>query len=97
MNNFFDAGKLADELQTLVSDAEALLRATAGDASEKATEARERAEEQIQALRDRLSSLQDEFRGSARQVDSYIRDNPWKAIAVAGGVALLIGLIMGRR
>ena len=30
MNQFFDAGKLADDLHALVSDAEALLRATAG-------------------------------------------------------------------
>ena len=97
MNNFFDAGKLADDLHALVSDAEALLRGMAGDAGEKAGEARERAEESIRVLRGRLEDLESQVRGGARQVDSYVRDNPWKAIAVAGGVALLLGLIMGRR
>jgi ElaB/YqjD/DUF883 family membrane-anchored ribosome-binding protein len=95
--NQFDAGKLADDLHMLVSDAEALLRATAGNAGEKASEARERAEESLRALRGRLSSLEREVTGRARFVDGYVRENPWKAVAVAGGVALLVGLLMGRR
>lgn len=96
MTQFFDAGKLADDLHALVSDAEALLRATAGQAGEKATEAREKAEESLEALRERLSDLQDVVQGRAKQVDSYVRDNPWQALAIAGGVALLVGLLMGR-
>ena len=35
-------------------------------------------------------------RGRARQVDGYVRDNPWQALAIAGGVALLVGILMGR-
>ena len=96
MTQFFDAGKLADDIHALVSDAEALLRATAGQAGEKASEARERAEESLQALRDRLDDLQDTVKGGARQVDGYVRDNPWQALAIAGGVALLLGILMGR-
>src|SRR5262249_22989265 len=48
-----NVGKLADDLQTLVSDAEELLRATAGVAGEKASEARDRAEESLRAVRSR--------------------------------------------
>jgi ElaB/YqjD/DUF883 family membrane-anchored ribosome-binding protein len=95
--NQFDPGKLAEDLHTLVSDAEELLRATAGNAGEKATEARERAEETLRALRGRLASAQREVRGRARAVDGYVQDNPWTAIAMVGGVALLVGLLMGRR
>ena len=95
-DQFFDAGKLADDLHALVSDAEALLRATAGQAGEKASEARERAEESLQALRDRMSGLEDVVKGRAKQVDGYVRDNPWQALAIAGGVALLVGILMGR-
>jgi ElaB/YqjD/DUF883 family membrane-anchored ribosome-binding protein len=96
MTQFFDAGKLADDLHALVSDAEALLKATAGQAGEKASEARERAEESLQALRERLAGLEDVVKGRARQVDSYVHDNPWQALAIAGGVALLVGILMGR-
>jgi len=97
MNEFFDAEKLADEVHTLVNDAEALLRATADGAGEKASEARKSAEESLRALRSRLASLEREVKGRARVVDGYVHDNPWTAIAVVGGVALLVGLLVGRR
>ena len=87
-------GEIAEELRTLVSDAEALLRSTtnAGGA-----EVQQRAQATLQDLRARLSALEDTVRSRARDVDSYVRDNPWQAVAVVGGVALLLGLAMGRR
>jgi ElaB/YqjD/DUF883 family membrane-anchored ribosome-binding protein len=90
-------GKLADDLQTLVSDAEELLRATAGTAGEKASEARERAEESLRAVRSRLASVERDLKGRARVVGDYVEDNPWQAIAVVGGIALILGLVMGRK
>jgi ElaB/YqjD/DUF883 family membrane-anchored ribosome-binding protein len=92
-----NVGKLADDLQSLVSDAEELLRATAGVAGEKASAARDRAEESLRAVRSRLKSVERDLTGRARVVGEYVEDNPWKAIAVAGGVALVIGLLMGRK
>ncbi len=92
-----NVGKLADDLQTLVGDAEELLRATANSAGEKAGEARERAEESLRAVRARLASVERDLRGRARVVGDYVEDNPWQAIAVAGGIALILGLLMGRK
>jgi ElaB/YqjD/DUF883 family membrane-anchored ribosome-binding protein len=89
--------KLADDLQTLVSDAEEFLRATAGIAGETASEARDRAEESLRAVRSRVRSVQRDLTGRARVVGDYVEDNPWTAIAVAGGIALVIGLLMGRK
>ena len=94
MTDVFNGGKLAEELRALVSEAEALLRTsteTGGAAG------REQAEATIADLRKRLTSLERQVRSRAREVDDYVRDNPWQAVAVAGGVALLLGLIMGRR
>ena len=55
----------------------------------------------LAAARSALSDGAQQVRGQAQQVtrttDSYVRDNPWQAVAVAGGVALLLGLIMARR
>ena len=90
----FDGGRLADELRTLMSEAEALLRTSAGSASPAE---QERAAAALADLRARLGGLGTEVRGRAREVDSFVRDNPWRAVAVVGGVALLLGLIMGRR
>lgn len=87
-------GEIAEELRSLVSDAEALLRSTANAGG---AEVQERAQATLQELRARLSAVEGTVRSRARDVDSYVRDNPWQAVAVVGGIALLIGLAMGRR
>jgi ElaB/YqjD/DUF883 family membrane-anchored ribosome-binding protein len=94
MNEKFDGGRLAEDLRELVSDAEALLQSTASAAG---GELQERAEATLREMRARLSALEQSARARARDVDTYVRDNPWQAVAVAGGIALLLGLIMGRR
>ena len=89
-----DNGKLADDLRTLVDDAEELLRATTNAGS---AELAQRAQATLTELRERLSGIERQLREHARNVDTYVRDNPWQAVAIAGGVALLVGLMMGRR
>jgi ElaB/YqjD/DUF883 family membrane-anchored ribosome-binding protein len=49
--------KLLADLQAVVADAEALLKATAGHAGEKVQEARARAEESLAAARERLGEV----------------------------------------
>ena len=86
-------GQIAEELRALVSDAETLLRSTTTTGG---AEMQERAQATLQDLRARLNALEETVRVRARDVDSYVRDNPWQAVAGVAGVALLLGLIMGR-
>ena len=97
MSPQFDAGKLAEDIKTLVRDAEALLRASAENAEELTDEARRRAAQSLHALRGQLNDIERDLKGRAEDIDGYVRDNPWTAVAIAGGVALLLGLLMGRR
>lgn len=97
MSPHFDAGKLAEDIQTLVKDAEALLRASAENAEDLTENARQRAEQSLHELRQRLTEIERDLKGRAEVLDGYVRDNPWTAMAIAGGVALLVGLLMGRR
>jgi ElaB/YqjD/DUF883 family membrane-anchored ribosome-binding protein len=94
MTETYDNGKLAEDLRTLVDDAEQLLRATT---SAGGAELQARAQATLNDLRNRLSGIEQQLRERARDVDGYVRENPWQAVAIAGGVALLFGLIMGRR
>ncbi len=94
MTDAFNAGRLVEELRALLSEAEALLRASSGTAS-AAEQAR--AEATVAELRERLSGLETQVKARARAVDDYVRDNPWQAVAIVGGIALLLGLIMGRK
>ena len=97
MSPQFDAGKLAEDIKALVRDAEALLRASAENAEELTEDARQRAQESLHALRGQLSAIERDLKGRAEVLDGYVHDNPWTAVAIAGGVALLVGLLMGRR
>jgi ElaB/YqjD/DUF883 family membrane-anchored ribosome-binding protein len=94
MTETFDTGKIADELRALVGEAEALLRSTV---SAGTAELEDRAQDTLQDLKGRLGSLEQQLNARAHEVDDYVRDNPWQAVAVAGGVALLLGLIMARK
>ncbi|OLB10500.1 MAG: hypothetical protein AUH10_12110 [Gammaproteobacteria bacterium 13_2_20CM_66_19] len=91
------AAKLAEELRSLVSDAEALLRASTSADGGDGAEVQERAEATLRELRGRLNALEEQFTSRARDMDTYVRSNPWQAVAVVGSVALLLGLMMGRR
>lgn len=97
MNQPFDTGKLHDDLQKLISEAESLLRTTAVETGEKAADVREQAQDTIRSMRSRLSSLEKDLRGHVKLVDNYVQDNPWAAVALAGGLALLVGVMLGRK
>jgi ElaB/YqjD/DUF883 family membrane-anchored ribosome-binding protein len=93
--------KLFQDLQSVVREAEALLKATASHAGEKVDEVRARAEKTIAEARARLDDVEHqtvrrvkEFAGEA---DTYVRDNPWRAVGVAAGIGLVMGLILSRR
>lgn len=93
--------KLLADLQTVVADAEALLKATSNQAGEKIQEARAKAEESLAAARERLSGVEEEALRQARELmsegEEYVRENPWQAVGIAAGVGLLLGLILSRR
>ena len=94
-------GTLIDDLQGVVHDAEALLKATAGQAGEKIQEARVRIEESLRRAKARLGDVDGEAlkraRAFAGEADEYVRENPWQVIGTAAGIALLLGLLISRR
>jgi ElaB/YqjD/DUF883 family membrane-anchored ribosome-binding protein len=93
--------QLLADLKTVMSDAEALLRATSTQTGEKIQEVRARAEESLRQAKARLSSIEEEALRRAREVadatDEYVRENPWQSVGIAAGVGLLVGLLLARR
>lgn len=82
--------KLMQDLRAVVTDAEALLEATAGQAGERVEEARARAEESLRAAR---ASLQ----GAGGQLEEQVRQHPWQAVGIAAGVGLVLGILLSRK
>ena len=102
-DNIGDAGSgsLIDDLRAVVRDAEELLRATEGHASERVEEIRARAQDSLEGAKERLRTIGDDaeqkVRAAAHSTDDYVRENPWKAVAIAVGVGFLIGSLGRRR
>src|SRR5574340_116233 len=96
--------KLMQDLRVVVSDAEELLRATAGQAGEKVSEkvsaARERIQESLVSAKARLIAAEEAVvartKQAAKATDEYVHENPWKAVGIAAGVGLVIGMLISR-
>jgi len=92
---------LLQDLKTVVEDAEALLQATAAQTGERIDTVRSRAQESLQRARTRLAEVEGDARNQVREVaastDEYVRRNPWQAMGIAAGFALLLGLLISRR
>ena len=102
MKNNKDAAQtpkeLLHDLQALVAEAEAMI---ADSVTEHATDA-------VDSLRSRFAAAQERFTDAytgarkkviagAKYTDEAIRENPYQSLAIALGVGLLVGVILGRR
>lgn len=89
---------LVDDLKALVTEAEALV---AGAQSENSTGVLRNLRARFGIARDRCAGLYDDTRqkvaAGARQADTSIRENPYQALAIGVGVAVLVGVMLGRR
>ncbi|WP_454764623.1 DUF883 family protein [Cupriavidus campinensis] len=93
--------KLMSDVKTVLSDAEELLKQAASTTGEKAAELRERGMGLLKQAKEKAQDLQDavvtKSKAAARATDDYVHDHPWKAVSVAAGVGLLIGLLLNRK
>jgi ElaB/YqjD/DUF883 family membrane-anchored ribosome-binding protein len=93
--------KIKGDLKTIMSDMDDYLRATASQTGEKIGAIRERLQEHMQRAKVRLADtteiVVDKTKEAAKATDEYVHDNPWRAVGIAAGVGLIIGMLIGRR
>lgn len=89
--------RLMDDLSNLVTDTELLLKATAGDLSEKAREARERVGAGISRAKNSIADLQRRGVQVARRADTVIRDHAYEAVLTALTIGVLVGFFIARQ
>ncbi|HSH54120.1 MAG TPA: DUF883 family protein [Methylotenera sp.] len=93
--------QLISDFKVVVSDAEALIKATANQGGEALTALRTKAGESLATAKVKLADAQtavvEKSKVAAKATDHYVHDNPWKAIGFAAGVGLVVGLLIGRR
>lgn len=93
--------KLVSDFKVVISDAEELLKLTAGQAGDKLSEVRSRLGDRMQTAKDRISDMEavavEQAKKVAYATDDYVHKNPWQSVGIAAGVAFLLGLLSGRR
>jgi ElaB/YqjD/DUF883 family membrane-anchored ribosome-binding protein len=90
--------RLMSDLKKTISDAEQWLRGAAH--GEEIGEARAKMQETLRSAKTNLLTLEDSViartKLAAQATDTYVHDNPWKAVIVGGVVGLLLGVIVSR-
>ncbi|MEW5888763.1 MAG: DUF883 family protein [Pseudomonadota bacterium] len=99
--NHVTKDKLVADFKAVVADAEELLRLTANQAGDKIGDLRAKLQDHLVAAKAKLAETEaavvEKTKAAARATDDYVHDNPWKAVGIAAGIGLVIGLLIGRR
>jgi ElaB/YqjD/DUF883 family membrane-anchored ribosome-binding protein len=93
--------ELVAEFKTVIADAEALIKATANQGGERVDQLRSQAEASLASAKDKIEDLHEDLiekgREAVKATDDYVQENPWKAVGIAAGIGLVIGLLVSRR
>lgn len=89
------------DVRTLIRDAQELFREATASNGMKADELRTRG---IELLDTALAKAQDVQAAAletgkemADTADSFVQENPWRAVAISAGIGLLVGMLVSRR
>lgn len=93
--------QLINDFKVVVADAEALLKATAGQGGEAVAAARAKVEASLAEAKAKIADAQAVLlvrtKAAVWATDDYVHTHPWQSIGAAAGVGLVIGLLVGRR
>ncbi|NBT90875.1 MAG: DUF883 domain-containing protein [Verrucomicrobia bacterium] len=91
---------IARDVRGVISDAEKLLHATAGELGEKAREVRQELARKLEAAKEKFQSLDDVKEAAEeglKEVDQVIRKHPYESVGAALVAGLIIGALLNRR
>ena len=93
--------KLVSDFKTMITDAEELLREVAGASGDGVSVAREKFAEKLAAAKrvaqDADATVRAKVSDATATAETYVSDNPWRAVAIAASVGAVIGFLMQRR
>lgn len=93
--------RLSAEMRGLIDEVEGLLKETASFTADEMGRAKARIGARVTAARLSAREMGDDLakraRHGAEATDTYVREQPWKAVGVGAAVAFLLGFVMARR
>jgi len=93
--------RVVDEVGSMLSDAQDMLRRAGNETGDAARELRHQVESRLDAVKFRLHAVEDDAvhraRMATRATNHYLHENPWQGMAVAAVLGFVAGLLMNRR
>ena len=90
--------ELLNDLQALVAEAEKMMSESVGEHTNDAISSlRSRYDAAQERLSDLYATTRTKVVAGAKYTDETIRANPYQSIAIAAGVGLLLGVLVGRQ
>lgn len=88
-------------MKTLVQDAQELFREATSATGEKAEELRSKGlvllDTALAKAHDAQLAAIETGKEIAVKTDDYVQENPWRAVAISGGIGLLLGFLISRK
>ena len=89
---------LLNDLNALVAEAQKMMGDSVAEHSADAVDAlRSRFNDAQERMADLYAGARKKVIAGAKYTDETIRENPYQSIAIAAGVGLLVGVLLGRR
>jgi ElaB/YqjD/DUF883 family membrane-anchored ribosome-binding protein len=96
-----ELNNINSDIKILLNDARVLFNSAASLSGDKAQEVRERGQRLLDAALLKTQEYQaqavDAGKEIANRTDEYVKQNPWRTVAIGAGVGLLIGVLLGRK
>lgn len=93
--------KLLQDLKTVIQEAEQLFASTEQQTEYGYKSAIAQFERKLRHAKSELTRLEQRVSASSKNVvlsaDRMVEDNPWQAVGISFGIAVALGLLLGRR
>jgi ElaB/YqjD/DUF883 family membrane-anchored ribosome-binding protein len=90
-----------NDMKTLMKDAQDLFREATSATGEKADELRAKGLGMLETAMTKAQEVQTAALETGKEVvesaDDFVKENPWKAVAISAGVGLLVGMLISRK
>jgi ElaB/YqjD/DUF883 family membrane-anchored ribosome-binding protein len=91
--------QLVRDFNEVIADTEQLLKSVAAAGGEKGSALRASVEQNLKSAKEQLRKFEEtaieRTRATARATDQYVHANPWQSIAIASGLAAIVGIVVG--
>jgi ElaB/YqjD/DUF883 family membrane-anchored ribosome-binding protein len=94
MNSRVQPNPISRDAQAVVTEAQELLKTVRDEGASKFGEIQAKVQDGAKVA---MTTVQDGAKAAMTTTDTYVRDNPWRAVGIAAAAGAIIGFLASRR